>query len=364
MFLCVQMVKNAFCLVLIFFLAATLHVYAQVIPAPLTVSQTDSLRKVDSLRRMDSLARLDTVKLDTTRLNKYRLDSKRSPLPVIVRPVYIDQNLVPVSMLDYKVIYWRKWITMGFNLNQTAFSNNWAGGGISSLALGGNFDYKTEYNKAPFDYTGELLLLYGKSSNEGHLSRKTNDRIFLDNKIATQLSKSWYFFGSVSFESQMDRGYQYSDNAPPLLISKFMAPGYITESLGVEYKPNKVFDLRIGTGTARQTIVLDTTLYHHTSVNYGVTPGRTFKNELAFQVVSTFDKDIMQNMHLNARYALFIPYGRSLMNIDHRLDAVLAAKVNKMISVTINGTIVYDKDTSNKLQETEGLGIGVIYKFP
>lgn len=310
----------------------------------------------------DSLMKADSLKIDTALLNKYRIDPRRNALPQRTRPVQIHEELIPVSMLDFKINYWRKWITFGINLNQSAFSSNWSNGGISSLAIGGNFDYKTEYNKAPFDYTGELLMQYGSVANRGQIARKTNDRLFLDNKIATQLSKTWFFFGSLTFESQFDRGYQYS--SVPVLISRFMAPGYITESIGVEYKPNKFFDLRIGTGTARQTFVLDTTLYHNLKNNYGVLPGHTFKNELAFQVVSTFDKDIMQNLRLSTRYAGFIPYGRGWVNIDHRLDATLIAKVNRLINVNVTGTVLYDHDTSKKPQATEGLALGIIYKFP
>jgi hypothetical protein len=310
----------------------------------------------------DSLKKADSLKIDTSLLNKYRIDPHKNALPLRTRPVQIHEELIPVSMLDFKVNYWRKWIKFGININQSAFSSNWSNGGISSLAIGGNFDYKTEYNKAPFDYTGELLMQYGTVANRGQIARKTNDRLFLDNKIATQLSKKWFFFGSLTFESQFDKGYKYSTE--PVLISRFMAPGYITESVGVEYKPNKFFDLRIGTGTARQTFVLDTTIYHQLKTNYGVLPGHTFKNELAFQVVSTYDKDIMQNLHLNARYAGFIPYGRGWVNIDHRLDVTLTAKVNRLINVNVTGTVLYDHDTSKKPQGTEGLALGIIYKFP
>lgn len=320
--------------------------------APAFAQKTDSLKKADSL------------KTDTALLNNYRINPRRNAIPVRLRPMVIREEQIPISLLDYKVNYWRKWITFGINLNQSAFSSNWAAGGVSSLAIGTNFDYKTEYNKAPFDYTGELIALYGRVTNKGQIARKTNDRLFFDNKVATQLSKSWFFFGSVTFESQFDKGYQYPTTGSPILISSLMSPGYLTESVGIEYKPNKVFDLRIGTGTARQTFVLDTTIYHAISTNYGVTPGKTFKNELAFQVVATYAKDIMQNLNLSARYAGFIPYGRGLINIDHRLDAILIAKVNKLINVNVTATALFDNDTSTKPQATEGLALGIIYKFP
>ena len=309
------------------------------------------------------------IKIDTALLNRYRIDPHRNAIPTRIRSIQVHPELIPLSMLDYKVNYWRKWITFALNFNQSAFSNNYSAGGVNAIALGSNIIYKTEYNKAPFDYTAELNLLYGKSKNKGQGSRKTNDRIFLDNKIATQLSKHWFFFGSLSFESQFDKGFQYTSSsgavlASPLLLSNFMSPGYFTESIGFEFKPVKYFDLRLGTGTARQTFVVDTTIYHNKPSNYGVKPGHTFKNDLAFQVVAAFDKELMNNLRLNARYALFVPYEKHISYISHRVDAILTARVNKLINVTVNGTFLYDKSTSLKPQGTEGMALGIAYRFP
>lgn len=305
----------------------------------------------------------DSVKIDTNLINKYRIDPPKNALPVRMRPVLLKPEPIPVTTIDFQISYWRKTLVTGLNLNQTAFSNNWSGGGVSSFALGANFDFRAEYNKQPFSYTTEVLFLYGLSKNKGQYSRKTNDRIFYDNKVATQLSKHWYFFGSVSFESQFDVGYQYADGKDPLLISKFMSPGYFTESVGFEFKPVKYVDIRLGTGTARQTFVLDTTIYHNIPGNYGVKPRDRIRNELAFQVVSTINKDIATNMNLQARYALFIPYN-NFSQITHRLDATLAAKVNRLINVTLNGTLLYDITTNKSVQASQGLALGLIYKFP
>jgi hypothetical protein len=311
----------------------------------------------------------DSLKVDTNLLNHYRIDPGRNALPIRIRPIQITEEQIPVELLDYKVSYWRKSVVFGLSFNQSAFSNNWSAGGISSVALGTNFDFKAEYSKSPFDYTSETNLIYGIAANKGQGERKTNDRIFFDNKIATQMSKHWFFFGSLTFESQFAKGYTYTDAngntvANGLTISNFMAPGYLTESVGFEYKPNKFYDLRLGTGTAKQTFVLDTTIYHNQPDNYGVLPGHTFINQLAFQVVGSVDKDIMKNLHLTARYALFVPYQQALAYTTHRLDATLTAKVNRLINVTMNGTFLYDKNTSSKPQGTEGLALGMNFTFP
>jgi hypothetical protein len=311
----------------------------------------------------------DSLKVDTNLLNKYRIDPGKNSLPIIYRPIQINKELVPVDMLDYKISYWHKSVIFGLNFSQSAFTSNYSAGGISSIALGSNFDFKAEYNKKPEDFTTELNLLYGISKNQGQGSRKTNDRIFFDNKLATQLSKNWLFFGSLTFESQFSAGYNYTNpdgtNAQnPYMISNFMAPGYLTESLGFEYKPNKWFDLRIGTGTARQTFVLDTTIYHNQPANYGVPIDHTFYNQLAVQVVAGIDKDLTKTIHLNLRYALFIPYIQPLAYTSHRIDGILTAKVTRLIAFTVNGTFLYDKNTSTAIQGTEGIALGVIYKFP
>lgn len=340
MLLCIAMVKNFLGLILFTFFFSS--VFAQ---------QTD------------------TLKADTNLLNKYRIDPGKNALPVRLRPVQVSEQLIPVELLDYKVSYWRKSVVFGLNFNEAAFTNNWSAGGVSTVALGTNFDFKAEYNKTPFDYTTETNLIYGAAATKGQGSRKTNDRIFLDNKIASQISKKWYFFGSLSFESQFAAGYTYTDangNAvnQGLLISDFMAPGYLTESVGFEYKPNKYYDLRIGTGTAKQTFLLDTNIYKNLPENYGVRPGHTFYNQLAVQGVGTIDKDIMKNLRLTARYAIFIPYIQPLAYTTHRIDATLTAKVNRLINVSMNGTFLYDKNTAKAPQATEGISMGVAYTFP
>ncbi|HMG10870.1 MAG TPA: DUF3078 domain-containing protein [Mucilaginibacter sp.] len=327
-------------------------------------------QQTDTLKR--DTVKIDTVKIDTAQINKLRIDSRKNAIPTRVRPVQLQRAQVPFTMLDYKVNYWKKAITFGLNFSQSAFTSNYSAGGVTAVALGTNFIYHTEYNKAPFSYVSELNLTYGVSKNKGQGKRKTNDRIYFDNKLASQLSKNWYFFGALTFESQFDKGFNYAYVDPvtgvtatdPKQISNFMAPGYLTESLGFEYKPTTYFDLRLGTGTARQTFVLDRSIHKYQTDNYGVDTNKTVKNDLAFQMVALFDKDIMKNIHLNTRYALFIPYGQSLKFITHRVDMVLAARVNRLINVTINGTLLYDKHTSPDAQATEGLALGVLYRFP
>jgi hypothetical protein len=300
-------------------------------------------------------------------LNRLKQAPPKSVLPVKQPTLAIQPVHIPVSDLNLKVDYWKTWISFGLNINQAAFSDNWSAGGVNSIALGSKFNYKTDYTKGDKNYVSELILQYGKMKNKAQLERKTNDRIFWDNKVALKLSKNWNFFGSLNFESQFDSGFLYGKDAlgneTRSLISRFMAPGYLTESLGFEYKPDKSFSLRIGTGTARQTFVVDTGLYRVIDKNYGVTPGKKFRNELAFQFVGNLDKNISENINLKTRYAMFANYEK-LNNIDHRLDITLTSKINRLMNVSLAGIAAYDDDASGKIQASQAFSFGLSYNFP
>ena len=302
---------------------------------------------------------VDTIPISTKNLD---IRLKRSPLPSRMGTIQFQPVVLQPALVNAKVNYWKTKTSVGININQASFSDNWKGGGVNSLAIGGLVNYKAEYSKESYSYVSEVILQYGKVKNKNQLQKKTTDRIYWDNKAAVQLSKNWYFFGSINFESQFDNGFSYSRDAQgneiENLISKFMSPGYLTESFGFEYKPNKVFSTRIGTGTARQTFVLDSN-----TNRFGVEAGKKVRNELAFQVVTAYEKEIFKNMMLKTRYNMFIPYN-NFGHIDHRLDVNLVAKVNKYINVSITGVGLYDRDTDQKIQGSQTLALGVIFAFP
>ncbi len=289
---------------------------------------------------------------------------------IVFKPVEITPLIV-----SSKVNYWKTKTSIGINVNQSSFSNNWSAGGVNSLAVGGLVDYRAEYRKDDYSYLSVVNLQYGKIKNKAQLQKKTTDRIFWENTGAIKVSKSWNFYSSITFESQFDSGYSYSTNngvESGVIISKFMSPGYLTESVGLEYKPNKFFSTKFGTGAARQTFVLDNkeltdaAFAHDGTVktdNYGVPVGDTFKNDMAFQVVSTFEKDIFQNVNLKTRYEIFVPYN-NFGYMRHRLDVAMTAKINRFMNVSMTGVGLYDRTTSSKIQGSQSLAMGVAFVFP
>jgi hypothetical protein len=303
--------------------------------------------------------------IDSSELKKLKEYSVKNSLPAHEPFQKLPEVRMPI-ISRIKVNRWKNSLSFGINLNQSSFSNNWSAGGVNSIAFGSQLNYKSDFTREDRNYVTEVILQFGKLRNKGQFERKTSDRIYWDHKVAMKLSKSWYFFGSVNFESQFDRGFSYGKDAQGnetrTIISRFMAPAYLTESIGAEFKPNKYFWIRIGTGTARQTFVSDTTLYKTNPKNFGVRPGESFRNELAFQLVTNFEKNIAENLNLKSHYMMFANYEK-LENIDHRLDVTLSAKVNKLVNVSLAGIVLYDDDASTDVQASQSLAFGLLYKF-
>ena len=301
-------------------------------------------------------------------------DLREKPDSKIVNADTIKENAikqinVPIAKLGLEVNYWKHWTKFGLNANQASFSDNWNAGGVNSMSLMGLFWHKADYTRDRFNFVSELDLKYGKIQNKDQLAKKNNDRIFWDNKLSHKFSEKWALYFSFTFESQFDVGYKYGkvDGEDAIIdtISAFMAPGYFTESFGLEYKPDKTFSLRIGTGTARQTLILDNRIAPKEggSAVYGVEPGENFRNDLAFQITANLDRDLSKNLNLKARYNLFADY-KKLSDPDNRLDLTLTAKITKLVNVTANGILVYDSDQSGKVQYNQGLALGILFSLP
>jgi hypothetical protein len=102
---------------------------------------------------------------------------------------YLTNLLVFLSLLAYAQeesqatdTLWRNSVNFGFNFNQAAFSDNWTGGGVNSIAFSSLLNAQANYKKGKWSWNNELDMLYGVINNQGQDFRKSQDRIFLDSK--------------------------------------------------------------------------------------------------------------------------------------------------------------------------------------
>lgn len=262
---------------------------------------------------------------------------------------------------------WKKKVEFGANLNQGSFSSNWTGGSVNSIAVGAHLNAMFQYEKGRNSWRNDFQAQYGVVRNQGQESRKSLDRLFFDTKYGHEVSDHWSLIASLNFLSQFTAGYDYDKNPDGDLVrrkvSGLFSPAYLTEAVGIEYRPNDYFFLTFSPGAVRQTIVSDLNLYKTFPKNYGVPIGQRVRTEVALmQLIANFDKKVAQNLNLKFRYQLFANY-KNLGAIDHRLDAILTAKINKYWNVNLGAIMVYDQDQSLDVQLAQSLSIGFLYTF-
>ncbi|HEY9007486.1 DUF3078 domain-containing protein [Ohtaekwangia sp.] len=266
---------------------------------------------------------------------------------------------------------WHNKFTFGLNFNQASFSSNWKGGGINSVGFNSLVNYKANYAKGKSKWDNEIDLLYGFVNNSGQGFRKTLDRMYIDTKYGYALNKNWDLFTSLNFLSQFSKGYKYENDASgveqKLLISDILAPAFITSAWGAEYHPAEYFKVRLSPFAPRLTIVKDPARFTRTvgPQPYGVDSTKTTRFEwLAFQMLAEFDKEIFKNVNLKWRYVMFANYETlQLKTIDHRLDLMLTSKVNKFITVSLGGILLYDYDQDSGAQVSQLFNFGFAYSF-
>jgi hypothetical protein len=205
---------------------------------------------------------------------------------------------------------------------------------------------------------------------------KTDDKIGFTSKYGYKTGKNFYIAGLVDFRTQFAKGYNYPNDS--VIISRFMAPGYLLPALGIEYRTGDNFTIFFAPLSAKFTFVNDQALAD--SGSFGVKPGEKLYSEFGGYVRIFAKQDVMENISLQTNLDLFTNYMNNPQNIDVSWEVLISMKVNKFFSATISTHLIYDDDIKivedkndngiaesgekgPRLQFKEVLAIGIAYSF-
>ncbi|WP_303918421.1 DUF3078 domain-containing protein [Draconibacterium sediminis] len=263
------------------------------------------------------------------------------------------------------------WTTSGsttLNFSQVTL-NNWAAGGKNSMSGVVMVNYAANYKKDKLNWDNTFDFRYGFLKEEDQKLRKSDDMIDMSSKLGIEASKNWYYSALLNFKSQFAAGYDYpdTDNA----ISKFMAPGYLSIGLGMDYKTDG-FSLMMAPVSGKFTFVTDDDLSDEGA--FGVEEGKTMRAELGATVKAQLKKDIWENVTLDTKVDLFSNYLDQPKNIDVDWTFKIIMKVNDYLSANLITQLIYDNDVkiqgddetlppSPALQFMESFGVGLTFKF-
>ncbi len=267
-----------------------------------------------------------------------------------------DDVAVPDSLEGWKL----NWV-VGLNGSQAAYSN-WSQGGVNNLAYTGNSGLTATFKENRFSYTFELVTRYGQTKIEDEGIRKTDDRLSVKNRFLYDLGNEtvsdYKIFGNINFRTQFYDGYEYGagENGEDILISSFMAPGYLNENAGLAYVPTDQFSLEAGFGM-QQTFVQDETL----ATDYGLDEGETFRNEAGLTFSVAYNLSLGTNLSLSSSLDTFTNINRALTRTDVIVTNQFTGKINDFMNASLRLDFVYDDDFSKELQVAQVLSVGVSF---
>jgi hypothetical protein len=255
---------------------------------------------------------------------------------------------------------WKKGGFIGVTFNQVSLSN-WVQGGDNSVALSATTNLFANYIKGKVDWQNSLDMAYAMVQTGSDKLKKSDDKIDLTSKYSRKFSERWLYGILFNFKSQFADGFNYPDDSN--IVSKFFSPAYVTLSPGLTWKPVSYFEILLSPVTAKWTFVMDEVLSNAGA--YGVDSGKTVRTEIGAYINMKFQKDIMENVNLMTKLELFNNYTdeENPSNIDVNWEVLLAMKVNKYITASINTQLIYDADVIEKTQFKESIGVGFGYKF-
>jgi len=249
--------------------------------------------------------------------------------------------------------------------NQTAFSQ-WASGGVNNISLGFSVDYEVHYRENGWSWDTKSSGSYGLSYIQGDkFLKKTNDRLEINSLLGKEFSDTWSYSTILNFKSQIAHGYRFGTNEEGeesrSLRTQFFSPAYLQFGVGLYWKKSTDLWLNIAPFTQRITFVSRqfTQDLAEDKAYFGVSKGNSHLFELGASVSGFYKFEVLENIFIENRLALYTDYLGKPKNIDLDYSLTATMKVNEYISTQLEVQLVYDDNAVKNLQSREVFGVGL-----
>lgn len=252
-------------------------------------------------------------------------------------------------------------IKASFAISQSSFTN-WAAGGNNSIAGAVAFYLNHVYDKNNVNIHNVIDAAYGLSRIDREM-RKQEDRFDYSTTFGWRIHDLWYLSSTVNLKSQFDAGYKYPDDST--VVSKFLAPGYLTLGIGIKYiSKNKKLTIELDPLTGRMTFVEDRALA--STGSYGVEPGSFVYSELGSKFILNYQTAFWQERFMfRTKFEVFSNYSKSPTFAS---ESWLDFKLAPIFWLKFYVQVFYDKEAKtpnekSKVQVNQTAGLGIGYNF-
>lgn len=309
---------------------------------------------------------------------------------VILLALFLSvQSLAEESAEDVEIGNWTFGGFFSQQLNQVAFSN-WVQGGENSVASTSVINLTANMQNEAFYWENRLNMAFGIIKTEDTPLRKNEDRLHLISKAGREVSPHFSTSFLLDFRSQFYKGYNYPNDS--VVVSRFMSPGVLSLSLGMDYKPWDFLTVFLSPASGKLTFVLDQDLANKGA--FGVDPaeydaqdnliseGSNVNAEFGALLNLVFAKEVFEDIELESRLTLFNNLidddSSNRRNTDVDWETTVNLKINRYITASFFIHMIYDHDTpipvldedgketgnfKKKMQIKQMLGLGLSYRF-
>lgn len=253
---------------------------------------------------------------------------------------------------------WKKAGNIVFLFNQSAFNNDWRGGGVSNMAGNIGLNYDFNYKTPELIWDNKFMVNYGLTKLKGADTQKSDDRLSFTSIIGKKAVGYWFYSGFLDFRTQMDSGF---DPVTTTKISHFFSPAYLQAGPGMLWKKSDNLKVNIAPATSRLIFVHP----HFTEAgpSFGVEQGDSSRFEFGAALSGYYKFNVMENISWENILNMYSNYLDTPQNVDIDYQANLVMKINKYISTNISFQAIYDDNAVGAFQVREVFGLGVNYGF-
>lgn len=249
------------------------------------------------------------------------------------------------------------------SVSEVSFKN-WTAGGEYSYLLGLNSSMDPQWSDSVWSFVGSWEGEFSVYKRKSEAARKVDDDLELNLKAGYHIEGNLHAVLFADLQSQFWPGYDfYSSPSPTDYISNFMAPGYLTNGLGIDFRSNSLgLSIVFSPAASKETMDFDKGV---DPTQYGIQAGRHVHTEFGAYMRITYAKTILPRTSVDLRTILFDNYrkrfGPDLSfkgEIDYSITSFLKlyAKANMLNDDDLNVNIYEDLNGNGQQNDFAGVG--------
>ncbi len=252
---------------------------------------------------------------------------------------------------------WKNTVVGNLNFTQNHF-DNWTQGGADSWSWQSDLLPKFVFEDTTIQWSNTGKISYGQSKVGDAQSRKSADEIRAESVLTYKVGTWINPYAAVTGLTQIAKGYDYGTD-PRTEVTGFLDPGYFTESVGLGFQPDPHVKTRIG-AACKETVT------RNHPAPYADDPKtlkiEKIKVEPGAEWVTDLELKLHENILFTSKMEMFSNL-KGLKAVDVNWDNMFTSKISKLLSVSLNVRVFYDRDVSFKRQIKQVLAVGLSYSL-